>query len=91
MSNVNQVICNINDRLNALQAQVYQLTLFYQTTVGGFQVVIPCDVHKLPKIKGYLLTDPQGYSIEISFRVLSNLTVQVDSNVDMTGCTLLIY
>lgn len=83
--------CGLTQRVNELQAQLYQLLYAYKQPVSGYDVIIRPDQHKILLVRGYLLLDSQGDSIEIHFKVYSNQMVEITSNIDMTGLTLYLY
>jgi hypothetical protein len=84
--------CQVIERLTELQKQIYGINKIYKTPVTGFSVTITPAIHQLTfGVRGYLLLDPQGNSIMISFRVLPDGTVTIGSTIDLTGDILYLY
>lgn len=84
--------CQVIERLNELQAQIYNINKIYKTPISGFSYTITPATHGLTLgVRGYLLLDPQGNSVIIAFRVLQDGTVTINSTIDLTGDILYLY
>jgi hypothetical protein len=83
--------CELIERINDLQKQIYKSAYAYKQQMSGLQVIIRPDQHKILLIRGYLLLDSQGNSVYVHFRVFPNQMVEIDSNSDMTGLTLYLF
>lgn len=88
MSNVE--ICNINNKIDAIQKQLYKST--YSTKLPeGLVAFIPPYKHNLTQIKGYIVFNPEGEEIEVSFKILSDKSVQIESNISLLSCKLILF
>lgn len=56
-----------------------------------FTYSIPKSQHKLNNIQGYLFTAPNGEEVEIVFKIATNKTITLESNVNMGGCKITIF
>lgn len=83
--------CQVIDRLNELQKQIYDINRIYTAPLSGLSVTIRPDQHHLTVIRNYRMYNREGYSGLIQFRVLGDLTCVIESNVDLTGNTIEIY
>jgi hypothetical protein len=79
--------CVILGRLNSIDKQ---LTV-YKITLSGYSFFIPANNHNIPIVKGYLVLDPTGEEVEIEFKLFSDQSIQLTSNVLLDGHILILY
>jgi hypothetical protein len=83
--------CNIINRINELQKQLYQITYQYKAPLYGYTTTIYQYNHKISSIRGTLVLDQDGNQVFISIKILSDQSVQCTSNIDMTNLTLYLF
>lgn len=83
--------CNIINRINELQKQLYQITYQYKVALSGLIFTVQQYVHKINNIRGSLVLDSDGNEVFVHIRILSDQSVEVTSNIDMTGLTLYLF
>ena len=86
--------CCDNNKIEQLWLVVkaLQLTLtVYNTTLFGYSLFIPKNTHKLNFVRGYLCLDPTGNSVKIEFDVLSDQSIQINSNILLDNHKLIIF
>lgn len=82
-------LCLLNERVNAIQNQLYHQSYLIKPT--GFVVDVPAYKHCLTQIRGYLCLTPAGDQMTISFKVFSDLSVRFTSNIALDNYFLLLY
>jgi hypothetical protein len=82
----NDLICKINNLQNQLYGNVYKTTL-----PDKLIYFLPAHVHKLKSIKGYTFLSPTGEEIVVSFKLFPDKSIQLESNLSMQGCTLILF
>jgi uncharacterized protein YccT (UPF0319 family) len=83
--------CSIITRINELSQLIYQTTYQYHQALTGTLVNIQQYTHKIKSIKAFYVLDADGNEVTVHIKILSDESVQVTSNVDMTGLTLYLF
>jgi hypothetical protein len=80
-------LCSLESQIAALKRS----TAVWKQALTGTSVFIPVQTHQLQVVRGARATDTPGNEIEVGFKVYSDNSVLIFSNIPMDGCTIFIF
>lgn len=83
-------LSNIACKIDNLQSQLYGL-VYKMVLPDKLMYLLPQSKHKLTRIKGYTLLNPNGEEVEISFKLFPDKSVQIESNISLFNSTLILF
>ena len=89
MSVEHEILCRIEKRLAQLECSFNNSR--YKTPLSGTSFNIPAFKHKLKFVTGYFVYDAAGEGVELNVIINTDMSVIVNSNIDMTGLTIIIF
>lgn len=83
---MNDITCKLNNLQNQLYGNVFKAVL-----PDKLSYFLPQHKHKLTQIKGYTFLNPNGEEVEISFKLYSDKSVRIESNISLFNSTLILF
>lgn len=85
-TDIQDLLCKIDLLQQQLYLQSYKVKL-----PDAFTYTVNSTKHKMKNIRGYLMLSPLGEEVIVSFKVLSDKSVKIDSNINLLNSTLILF
>lgn len=79
--------CGLEGKVNGILNRI----AIWKQFLTGLLVFIPANIHNIPYVQGYLVTDPSGNEVQINFKLFGDQSIQISSNVPLDGHLLILY